>query len=122
MSPREGVSPLLTKKMDDIDEGFTMRRIFLALPLVGSALAYSATTQAQVPSAAQVRDFLHDNCMGQGHGPAFCGCWVSTALRLLRPEETFALLRMPGYEAWLARVPYVDQQANGACGQYLPRR
>jgi hypothetical protein len=102
--------------------GFTMRRIFLVLLLASSALVCSATTQAQVPSAAQVRDFIYNNCMGQGHGSAFCGCWVSAALGLLRPEETFALLRVPGYEAWLARVPYVDQQANGACGQYLPRR
>jgi hypothetical protein len=100
----------------------TMRPLFFALLLAGSALLNSSTSQAQVPTAAQVRDFIYDNCVGQGHGPAFCGCWVSTALRLLRPEETFALLRIPGYEAWLARIPYVDQQANGACGQHLPRR
>jgi hypothetical protein len=99
-----------------------MRPLFFALLLAGSALLNSSTSQAQVPTAAQVRDFIYDNCVGQGHGPAFCGCWVSTALRLLRPEETFALLRIPGYEAWLARIPYVDQQANGACGQHLPRR
>jgi len=99
-----------------------MCRIFFAVLLTGNALLYSRTTQAQLPSAAQVRDFTYNNCMLQGHGPAFCGCWVSAALVLLRPEETFALLGIPGYEAWLARVPYVDQQANGACGQYLPRR
>ena len=99
-----------------------MRPLFFALLSASSALFYSSTAQAQVPSAAQVRDFIYSDCVGQGHGSAFCGCWVSTALRLLRPEETFALLRTPGYEAWLARIPYVDQQANGACGQYLPQR
>jgi hypothetical protein len=99
-----------------------MRRLFFALLLAGSVLLDFSTSQAQVPTAAQVRDFIYNTCMGQGHGPAFCGCWVGTALGLLRPEETFALLRIPGYEAWLARIPYVDQQANGACGQHLPRR
>jgi hypothetical protein len=102
---------------------YVIMGLALSAVLASGALLNSSVAHAQVtPTADQIRSYMYSNCMGHGYGPGFCGCWVRTSLSLLKPEETFALLGIPGYQSWLQDIPYVDQQANGACAPYLARR
>jgi hypothetical protein len=98
--------------------GFALSVVLAISPLLGSSAAQAQFT----PTAGQIRDYMYRSCMSRGYGLAFCGCWVDTALSLLKPEETFALLGIPGYQGWLQNIPYVDRQANGACAAYLAGR